>query len=113
MSMIATFQRPAGSRLRRLVRTKRERWVLVSAAAVVAAALAAGGVLLYQATHPGKQITAYFAEAIGVYPGSTVRILGVPVGKIDAVQPVGTQVKVTMTVNSGIPIPAGADAMLV
>jgi phospholipid/cholesterol/gamma-HCH transport system substrate-binding protein len=113
MSMTHAFERLAGSRLRRLVRTKRERWVLAVAAAVVAVALAAGGVLLYQATHPGKQVTAYFAEAIGVYPGSTVRILGVPVGTIDAVQPAGTQVKVTMTINSGVAVPAGADAMLV
>jgi phospholipid/cholesterol/gamma-HCH transport system substrate-binding protein len=113
MSMTAAYERLAGSRLRRLVRTKRERWVLAAAAALVATALAAGGVLLYQATHPGKQITAYFAEAIGVYPGSTVRILGVPVGTIDAVQPAGTQVKVTMTINSGIAIPARADAVLV
>src|SRR5260370_10201078 len=113
MSMTATYEWLAGSRLGRLVRTKRERWILAAAAAVVAVALAAGGVLLYQATPPGKRVTAYFAEAIGVYPGSTVRILGVPVGTIDAVQPVGTQVKVTMTINSGIAIPAGADAMLV
>jgi virulence factor Mce-like protein len=113
MSITAPYQRLAGSRLGRLVRTKRERWVLAAGAAVVAAALAAGGVLLYQATHPGKQITAYFSEAIGVYPGSTVRILGVPVGRIDTVQPAGTQVKVTMTINSGIAVPARADAMLV
>ncbi len=113
MSITAPYQRLAGSRLGRLVRTKRERWVLAAGAAVVAAALAAGGVLIYQATHPGKQITAYFTEAIGVYPGSTVRILGVPVGRVDAVQPVGPQVKITMTINSGVAVPARADAMLV
>jgi phospholipid/cholesterol/gamma-HCH transport system substrate-binding protein len=113
MSMTAAFERLAGSRLRRMVRTRRERWVLAAGAALVAVALAAGGILLYQATHPGKQITAYFTEAIGVYPGSTVRILGVPVGTIDAVQPAGTQVKVTMTINSGIAVPARADAVLV
>ena len=51
--------------------------------------LVVGGVWLYQATHPGKQVTAYFSESIGVYPGSTVRVLGVPVGTVDAVQPDG------------------------
>src|SRR5271165_3140428 len=113
MSMTATNHRPAGSRFRQLARTKRERWSLAVAAAVVAAGLAVGGVLLYQAANPGKQVTAYFTESIGVYPGSTVRVLGVPVGTVDAVQPAGTQVKVTMTINSGVAIPAGADAVLV
>jgi phospholipid/cholesterol/gamma-HCH transport system substrate-binding protein len=100
-------------RIGRLLRTRRERLVLGTAAAVVAAALVAGGVLVYQATHKGKQVTAYFSEAIGVYPGSTVRVLGVPVGTVDAVQPQGTAVKVTMTVNSGVPVPAGAKAVVI
>jgi virulence factor Mce-like protein len=116
--MTVTNRLPAGSRLRdlariRLARTRRERWVLAVAATVIAAALVAGGVLLYQAAHPGKQITAYFSESIGVYAGSTVRVLGVPVGTVNAVQPAGTQVKVTMTINSGIAIPARADAVVI
>jgi phospholipid/cholesterol/gamma-HCH transport system substrate-binding protein len=116
--MTVTNRLRAGSRLRdlariRLARTRRERWLLAVAAAVTAAALVAGAVLLYQAAHPGKQITAYFSESIGVYGGSTVRVLGVPVGTVDAVQPAGTQVKVTMTINSGIAIPARADAVVI
>jgi len=59
------------------------------------------------------QVTAYFSEGIGVYAGSTVRILGVEVGTIDSVQPEGTQVKVTMTVNGGVKVPAKADAVVV
>jgi len=100
-------------RIGRLLRPRREWLVLGTAAALVAAALVAGGVLVYQATHKGKQVTAYFGEAIGVYPGSTVRVLGVPVGTVDAVQPQGTDVKVTMTVNSGVPVPAGAKAVVI
>jgi phospholipid/cholesterol/gamma-HCH transport system substrate-binding protein len=95
------------------LRTRRDRLVLGAGAVIVAAALIAGGVLVYQASHKTSQVTAYFSEAIGVYPGSTVRVLGVPVGTVDAVQPQGTEVKVTMTVNSGIPIPAGAKAVVV
>ena len=64
--------------------------------------------------NPGtKQISAYFNEAVGVYPGSDVRILGVPVGAIDSVTPVGRQVRVTMTVDSGVPVPARAKALVV
>ena len=100
-------------RIGALLRTRRERLVLGTGAVIVAAALVAGGVLLYHASHKGKQVTAYFTEAIGVYPGSTVRVLGVPVGTVDAIQPQGTQVKVTMTVNSGVAVPAGAKAVVV
>jgi len=96
-----------------LLRSRRDRLVLGAGAVVVAAALIAGGVLVYQAGHRGNQVTAYFTEAIGVYPGSTVRVLGVPVGTVNAVQPQGTSVKVTMTVNAGVPVPAGAKAVVV
>jgi phospholipid/cholesterol/gamma-HCH transport system substrate-binding protein len=100
-------------RIGTLPRTRRERLVLGIGAVIVAAALVAGGVLVYHATHKGTQVTAYFTDAIGVYPGSTVRVLGVPVGTVDAIQPQGTQVKVTMTVNSGVPVPADAKAVVV
>jgi phospholipid/cholesterol/gamma-HCH transport system substrate-binding protein len=100
-------------RIGALLRTRRERLVLGIGAVIVAAVLVAGGVLLYRANHQGKQLTAYFTETIGVYPGSTVRVLGVPVGTVDAIQPQGTQVKVTMTVNSGVTVPADAKAVVV
>jgi len=100
-------------RIGRLMRTRRDRLVLGAGAVIVAVALVAGGLLIYHAAHKGNQVTAYFSEAIGVYPGSTVRVLGVPVGTVDAVQPQGTQVKVTMTVDSGVPVPAGAKAVVV
>ena len=97
----------------RATRTRRDRWVFGIGAVAVAAALAAGGILLYRAASHGKQITAYFAESIGVYPGSTVRVLGVPVGTVRSVQPQGARVKVTMTLNNGVAIPEGADAVVI
>jgi len=95
------------------LRTRRDRLVLGAGAVIVAAALVTGGVLVYQAGHKNIQVTAYFTETIGVYPGSTVRVLGVPVGTVTAVQPQGTQVKVTMTVDSGVTVPADAKAVVV
>jgi phospholipid/cholesterol/gamma-HCH transport system substrate-binding protein len=100
-------------RIGALLRTRRERLAFGTGAIIVAAALVAGGVILYRTSHQGKQVTAYFTDTIGAYPGSTVRVLGVPVGTVDAIQPQGTQVKVTMTVNSGVAVPADAKAVVV
>jgi phospholipid/cholesterol/gamma-HCH transport system substrate-binding protein len=60
-----------------------------------------------------QQITAYFAETVGVYPGSDVRVLGVKVGEIDTVTPAGTQVRVTMTLDHDVTAPADAAAVVV
>ncbi len=91
----------------------RKSWILGIGAAVVAAALIAGGGLLYRAIRPAKQVTAYFSETIGVYPGSTVRVLGVPVGTVTSVTPDGPKVKVVMTLNPGVQIPADAGAVVI
>jgi virulence factor Mce-like protein len=60
-----------------------------------------------------KTITAYFDEAVGVYAGSDLRVLGVTVGTIDSVQPQGKQVKVVMTLADGVQVPANADAAVI
>jgi virulence factor Mce-like protein len=91
--------------------TRRARITAIAAVAAVIALVSAG--LVLTSGGPGKQVTAYFTQTIGVYPGSTVRILGVPVGTIDSVQPQGQQVKVTMTINNGVPVPANAGAVVV
>lgn len=114
MSMIPdTSGTLISSVIARLTQTRRDRWLLGAGVVVLAAALAAGGVLLYHTTQHTKQITAYFAESIGVYPGSTVRVLGVPVGTVTSVQPDGTRVKVAMALNDGVAIPARADAVVI
>ncbi len=99
--------------LGRLTATRRDRWVFGIAAAVLAAVLATSGVLVYHAVNHARQLTAYFSESIGVYAGSTVRILGVPVGTVDSVQPAGSRVKVTMTLNNGVAVPANASAVVI
>ncbi|MGH3435699.1 MAG: MCE family protein [Sciscionella sp.] len=61
----------------------------------------------------GKKITAYFTEAVGLYPGSDVRMLGVAVGTVDAVTPQPGQVKVVMSVDHGVTVPADSPAVIV
>ncbi len=84
--------------------------------AIVLAVIAAGAVtagLLAFGGPGGDRVTAYFDHAVGVYPGSDLRILGVKVGTVDAVTPKGTQVEVTLTLDHGVKVPAGAGAVVV
>jgi virulence factor Mce-like protein len=88
------------------------------AARYVAAALAlalgcTGGVWWVFHDTGAKTISAYFAETVGVYPGSDLRVLGVTVGTVDSVTPVGTGVRVTMTVDGNVTVPANASAVVV
>jgi virulence factor Mce-like protein len=110
--MTALSRLRAAGRPGKLLRTKRDRWVLGIAAAFVLAALIIPLVLL-TSSGASAQVTAYFSETIGVYPASTVRVLGVPVGTVNSVQPDGTGVRVIMTLNSGVAVPASAGAVVV
>lgn len=62
---------------------------------------------------PHKTITAEFSEAKGIYAGDTVRMLGVEIGTIDSITPVGDHTEVRMSVDDDQPIPADADAVIV
>ena len=76
--------------------------------------LAVAFVLWWVTLRPdGTKITAYFTKAVGVYAGSEVKVLGVGVGRIDSVTPHGDRVRVEMTVDDGIEIPQGAQAVVV
>lgn len=59
------------------------------------------------------QITAYFEKGIGLFENSDVTILGVAVGKVSKVEPVGSRVRVDMNINSDYKIPADATAEIV
>lgn len=61
----------------------------------------------------GTKYSALFRTAIGVYPNADVRILGVPVGKVDAVTPQGDLVKVDFHVDGDVRVPAEAKAAVV
>jgi len=88
------------------------RWALLTAGALVLALLAA---LLYVGiTRIGTmRITAYFPSTSGLYQGDDVRVLGVSVGTVDSVEPGEEQVKVRMTVDRGVDIPADARAVII
>jgi phospholipid/cholesterol/gamma-HCH transport system substrate-binding protein len=59
------------------------------------------------------QVTGMFARAVGLYPGSDVRVLGVPIGTVTSVTPRGNQVAVTFEFDSKVKVPASAKAAVV
>lgn len=71
------------------------------------------GALVALSLPGGMKLTAYFGQAVGVYPGSDLRVLGVKVGTVDSVRPQGRQVRVTMSLDHGVAVPAGAVAVAV
>src|SRR5690606_5143764 len=58
-------------------------------------------------------ITATFPSAVGISKGTDVRILGVNVGSVDEVTPMGDTVEVKLHVRRGVEIPADAKAVQV
>ncbi|RDI66208.1 phospholipid/cholesterol/gamma-HCH transport system substrate-binding protein [Nocardia pseudobrasiliensis] len=96
--------------LRRM--TSVPRWARLIAAALVVAL--AGWIGYSAVTNIGKtHVTAYFPSTTGLYAGDDVRILGVKVGRIDSIEPGQDRVKVAMTVDRGIDIPADARAVTI
>jgi phospholipid/cholesterol/gamma-HCH transport system substrate-binding protein len=59
-----------------------------------------------------KTATAYFPEAVHVYAGSDVDVLGVRIGSVTSVTPVGQQVKVVISYDAARRIPMGASAII-
>lgn len=82
---------------------------IIALVAVLAVALAGVAWWSYDRLETTK-ITAYFDKSIGIYKGSDVRVLGVPVGHVDSVTPKGEVVEVVMKVDRKYDIPADAKA---
>ncbi|MFC7343394.1 MCE family protein [Saccharopolyspora griseoalba] len=75
--------------------------------------LVTAGALWWMFSHTGTRITAHFDRAVGLYAGSSVRVLGVEVGRIEAVRPEGPTVRVDMRIDDEVRIPANAGALVV
>lgn len=88
------------------------RWVRAGIAVALVALLAVGVYLVWP-NRGGHKIVAYFPTAVGLYPGDDVRVVGVPVGRIDSIQPRANDVKITMTVSDDVRVPADARAIII
>jgi phospholipid/cholesterol/gamma-HCH transport system substrate-binding protein len=89
--------------------TRLLRWAVPALLLVV---LVAAGVSML--TGGGERtLVAHFPRTVSIYEGSDVRVLGVPVGKVDTVTPNGTDVKVTLHYSDDVQVPEDAKAVIV
>ena len=94
------------------IRSGKSKW-LRGTLAVALAVLLAVGVYLVWPSRGGQKVVAYFPTAVGLYPGDDVRIVGVPIGRIDSIQPRAQDVKINMTLDDGVRVPANAQAIII
>lgn len=81
-------------------------------AALVVVAVAAGAYAFWP-RHDVVRVTADFTRAVGLFPGSDVRILGVKVGKVTEVTPLGEKVRVRFEFDRKYKVPADAKAAVI
>lgn len=91
----------------------RLRTVALMAAGALVLGAGAGGAAVLTDTSDGTRVTAWFDRAVGVYEGSDLRVLGVRVGEVDAVEPHGKKVEVTLLIDEGVQVPANARAVVI
>ena len=72
---------------------------------VVVAALLIGGGFFLLSGGSTKTVSANFSSAVGVYPGTPVKILGIDVGQVTKVKADGDHVRITMTYDSKYKLP--------
>lgn len=82
-------------------------------AIVAVLAVVAGLVIVALPSQDKKYLTASFPRTVSLYEGSDVRILGVPVGKVESVRPSGTDVTVKMWYDAKYDVPADAQAVII
>lgn len=92
----------------------KSRTARIGLAAILVGLSVAGGFVAFRSTTAmGRtHVTAYFENSNGVFVGDEVRILGVPVGKIDTIEPQPTRVRVTFWFDDEHQVPADAKAVI-
>ena len=93
--------------------SSRSRFMTGAVALVAAIIAVSAAVVLWPSSSPSKTLTAYFSSANGLYTGDHVLVLGVPVGKVTKVTPQGGRVKVQMSVDGNVQVPANAEAAII
>ena len=93
---------------------RRAKWARALLAVALVSTLTAGvAVVLGVLDRTAKTwVVAYFENSNGLFPGDDVRILGVPVGEVDSIEPQPQQAKVTYWIDRSRKVPADAKAVI-
>jgi phospholipid/cholesterol/gamma-HCH transport system substrate-binding protein len=83
-------------------------------AAALVVVMVAGVIVAVRATGQGARtmVVGYFANSTGVFAGDDVRILGVPVGKVDKIEAQPERVKVWFWFDAKFKVPADVKAVI-
>ena len=86
----------------------------IGLAVMLVLTVVAGVVVMLQSSEVARRTTvvAYFENSNGIFVGDEVRILGVPVGKIDKIEPQPQRVKITFFYDDKYQVPADAKAVI-
>lgn len=87
--------------------------IRLAAGALALAVLAAAFIVVNRTLFAPATVRAIFTTATAIYPGDDVRVSGVKIGTIAAIEPRGATVEMTMHVDRGVDIPADAGAVIV
>jgi phospholipid/cholesterol/gamma-HCH transport system substrate-binding protein len=90
---------------------ERRRGLRLALAVLLAVFVVVGAYLAWPG-RGGNKIVGYFTSAVGLYPGDQIRIVGVPVGTIESIEPRAEDVKITMSVDRDVRVPADARAII-
>ncbi|MGW6425123.1 MlaD family protein [Nocardia sp. NPDC055053] len=88
-------------------------FVSVTGVAALAAMVTTAYLTVVQPIHKTMSYCAVMPDAIGLYVGNHVTLLGIPVGSVTAIAPQGKQVRVDFTVDSRYSLPVDAAAATV
>lgn len=80
---------------------------------LIVAALLAALVLVWPFGADRKTATVDFPRTTAVYVGSDVRVLGVTVGRVDSLEPVGDTVRATISYDADVDLPVDVQAVIV
>jgi virulence factor Mce-like protein len=81
--------------------------------ALVVLALVVAAVVVLSERDGTRTLTADFAATNSLYKGSDVKVLGVPVGRVTALEPRGEVVRATIEYSDDVELPADVKAVLV
>lgn len=80
--------------------------------AVVVALVVASGWYVFLRPEPELRVSADFTTSDGIFVGSKVAVLGVPVGRVESTEPRGGSVRVSMSLPGDMDLPRSAHAYI-